>query len=394
MSTPYPALFTRYGERAIARARRQLRASSRLDGALQQTLMGLLDIVLDDAALWPATRDLMLELAPQAEQEALAAEWEERLSRAIARARAQNEPCEAHLLYYLGRLFQQQVRLDQAREYLRRSARHFAALDESEFEGRARIQEGLCASKQGVLDAADECLRRTAPLVERAASLRAPFLGLQGVIAYDRGQSAEAKRAFEESLAIWERSGTPREIAYGLLNLGTACRKVGALAQAAACQERAIALLTTLGEPRALAIAQLNLGNVHHAMGQHEGALRDFAAAERFFNAVGDPLYKGFVLNGQGMALHRLGRYDEASESYEASLSTFRGLGYPGYLINTLANLADMLDERGRHEEALRRIEEAARLVDQVSDPIERASRLETVESTRADILRGASRPS
>jgi predicted ATPase/DNA-binding SARP family transcriptional activator/DNA-binding CsgD family transcriptional regulator len=210
---------------------------------------------------------------------------------------------------------------------------------------------------QGDLDRAEALAQEGIKLSEQAGlggSVAAMFLRTLGWIAMIRGNYAQMKEVFEESLGLSRDADDKWGIADALLGLGTAINSLDDRERGKELYQEGIRLARELGYAAALARFLLSLGYTLLLEGDYErgAALNEEAVA--VFREHG---YKGdfeLALDNLGWAALLQGDYDRARPSYQESLTLCKELGDKMIASESLDGLACIAAAEGEAERAAR----------------------------------------
>jgi tetratricopeptide (TPR) repeat protein/transcriptional regulator with XRE-family HTH domain len=151
----------------------------------------------------------------------------------------------------------------------------------------------------------------------------------------------------------------PRDRALALVDLGTACMRLGRHDEAVARQVEGVAALRELGERRELAVGLTNLSISQNWLGRYDDALASLRESLAIYEELGDQAGRANCLNNVGLVYERLGRYEEAIGWQERSLALCRELGDRRLEAACLNCLGACMGRLGRSGEALDRLHEA-----------------------------------
>ncbi|HWE80286.1 MAG TPA: AAA family ATPase, partial [Gaiellaceae bacterium] len=129
-------------------------------------------------------------------------------------------------------------------------------------EGWCEVALAEVARKQGVFDEVGKRLDRARELFERAGEAQgvAQALHVAGTVAAQHGDTAEARKLYEASLAIREELDDRKSMAALLSNLGIMAEWDGECERGLELHERALALRRELGDRWAIAVSMTNIG--------------------------------------------------------------------------------------------------------------------------------------
>ena len=199
---------------------------------------------------------------------------------------------------------------------------------------------------------------RGALLTDKATALR------------HQGKYAEARRAYEDSLAVKrEIGGDQRGEGVVLGQLGTLAMQEGDLPEAAERYRTALALFQRLREPAMEAVAWHQLGMVFEKAQQWDEAEQHYREAARIKEERGNLAGAARTWNQLASVNQNAGKPDAAEMWYRKAIEVDRAMGNPKELAPDLNNLANLLrTQPGRLAEA-RQLAEEALAIKQTLDP-------------------------
>jgi predicted ATPase/class 3 adenylate cyclase len=184
---------------------------------------------------------------------------------------------------------------------------------------------------------------------------------LHGVATLTAGvEPDEARRLFEESLAIRRRAGDERGIVSSLNNLGNLVRYGGDYATAERLYEEARAISRQLKDEWAESVLSINVGVLAQVRGDYAVARERFEQGLTITRRRGDQYMTATALAGLGAVAAAIGEDDEAQRWLEEGLTVYRQTGNrqgSAEVLNALGDLAahrgDFRTARGLYDEAL-----------------------------------------
>jgi tetratricopeptide (TPR) repeat protein len=207
---------------------------------------------------------------------------------------------------------------------------------------RAAAAWGIQARHDQDPAAAERWLDEARRLAERANEpfLRVmPLNGLAG-IRWGRGDLEGARQCWADMLAIGESTRDDRSLAYGHSGIGLVALCRGQSAEARRCFEQSAEIFERLGLVAPLAVARVNLVEIHHLTGNLRRGLeladRTIAQARETHHSLG--IARG--RHHKSLLLVDLGRHTQAREEAEEALSIVRDLGAMEDELATLVGLA------------------------------------------------------
>ena len=206
-------------------------------------------------------------------------------------------------------------------------------------EAQATSAEGFAWDRLGDLNKAAQKSLEGRDLATNAGNpdLLGRAFRTYGIVLYDKGDFAGARRAFEEALNIFEKVGDGQ-------------------------------ISTTL----------VSLGNVYFDQGKLEEARRYYEQALRFDQEIGAPPANiGSDLGSIANVLDGLGDLVGATRMQEQSLQGFRDGGNQRGESSTLNNLGNVLVERGELSQAIANYQQGAAIAEKIGYKSGRAANLE-----------------
>ncbi|MFI7429972.1 AfsR/SARP family transcriptional regulator [Micromonospora sp. NPDC049836] len=138
----------------------------------------------------------------------------------------------------------------------------------------------------------------------------------------------EALPHARQSLALYERVGSPLKQAVALNAIGWYHSQLGEHREAIAFCRRALALSEQVGSAYGQANTWDSIGYAHHHLGEHEQAVDCFQQALALFAGMGDRHAEGIVLDHLGDTWAAAGRSLAARDAWRRSLALFEELGH------------------------------------------------------------------
>jgi predicted ATPase/DNA-binding CsgD family transcriptional regulator len=248
------------------------------------------------------------------------------------------------------------------------------------------------------------------------------------VLAAENGDYAEAIRAADIALRIFEPLGQTKRMALAAIVLGSAQRYLGdnaaargsykmamdlraglvdaqtvavmnnlavlelddgELEKARELFEQVLVVKRQIGEQRSIAISLLNLAEVLIRTGRWDAA--DGALREALGMGADSPQLLAGIRCGQGNLAARRGYWTQAAEHYRAAISSGAG-GHPDDVIEAMIGLGRVSKQTGRADEAVQHLREAQALAARIGSPkwtAEVETALDELDGARPDRLPG-----
>jgi serine/threonine protein kinase/tetratricopeptide (TPR) repeat protein len=201
------------------------------------------------------------------------------------------------------------------------------------------------AGRLDLLGRSDEelrCLEEASALADAAgeASLRA------------RARVSLGLHLRHVALAIARETGSRRDEASALGNLGNDFDAVGRFDEARAHHERHLAISREIGDRRGEAMATGNLGLVLYSLGRYDEARAHHERHLAIARETGDRRSEAAATGNLGNDLNSLGRYDEARTHHERQFAIARETGDRRSEAMATGNLGNVFESLGRRDEA------------------------------------------
>ncbi len=175
-------------------------------------------------------------------------------------------------------------------------------------------------------------------------------------------ETAEAKRCFNEALAVSEQAGDDALAARALNNLAMTATQEGDLALACALGEQSLRFAQRLEDERLVAALLNNVGSAYLSLGQYETARSYLEQSLHKNREQGVPGMVAMSLVNLGEIAHHLGDRATARLRYEEGLEMLRAVEDQVNVVETLLSLAQVLEEQGEGAQARLLREESAAL--------------------------------
>ena len=257
----------------------------------------------------------------------------------------------ANVLFVLGEAEQLSGRYEAAREH------SWEAIHIAREQGDVRLETlaagvlGRAAFALSSYDEAETMLKETLSHADRSASCAA--LNAYGMMHHELGNKEEARRLYEEALAVAREIDDRNQEAIVMTSFGILEHKHGNLDQAIAFFERALATHLAAGNRRSEGVIHINLGSVYADSGQWAPAIDHVESAIRIAHELGSRTNQATALTILGELHTDLGRLDEARSSLEAALVLHEEIGDRKHFGVNMASLARVDWLKGKYDEAL-----------------------------------------
>lgn len=336
---------------------------------LREQAFHTLSYSLNLASTWPATCVLLSTLSPKLEAVGYWKEWVFYLEQGIAFSLQQSDTtAQASLNLQLGRFYRLCNRLDNAHTCLTASAATFAQLDDFHNQAEALAQLAYVARRRRQNVEAERFIQEAFSLCVPGSWAYAACYSIQGAIAYDAHQYADAVVCYQQALLLWQQLQEESQIAWAHNDLGVALNAQGRYRAAVPDLEQAIGYFSRMQAAVPQGVAHMNLGISHLALEAPERALAAFDAAAPLLLQSQDEHYTPLLYNNRANAYRQLKQWSAAEEACQAAIVRFRQQSRVVDLANALDELGWIYLEQGCTTEAITAfthgLEELSRLHD------------------------------
>lgn len=339
--TPYQTRFHTYVGRGMKQIVCELEQTpARLPDELRKQAVHIIGLGLKIPALWAGLRTLLLVLSPKMEQAGFRDEWIFFLEKALVAAeQQQDDDAQVELHLQLGRLYVFLGDLAAATIHFQQGLAMAEATGNRRNQGRCLGRLAYIACLRNELDGAAALAKRALCLIVDNDPEQARIYAVLGAVAYAQQAFEQAVVHYQQALAIWERTGNTRMIAWSLRDLGGAYRRQSKLDQAVRCYERALHCFATIDDPVHQASTRMNLGNVYLDMNRSEEALALYELALPTFQQLLEWRRLAIVYSNMGITYRRLQRCDEAVQALQRAIQIGQQLDDPLFLADTMVEL-------------------------------------------------------
>lgn len=353
----HAARFKTFLARSLGIARQQVAAEERdapLAADVRAWAWNVLRYALTESAVWPATRDLLLTMAPKMEMDGYRADWLHYLVEGLNRSKAwEDERAAAELQFHCGYLYRLMSDYAQAAPLLEASAQLCSTFGDWQGQARALNQLAYLAWQQHDYNQAETVAKAALALVDDRSLEKAVSLSALGLVANDSGRHAEAAQHHEAALLIRTQHGAKKEMARSLQNIGIALREQGKVTAAVDHYQQALTLLDQVYDPAHRAIIQMNLSTCYYIQGEHDQALTIMADAEQGLAQFADQLNLAKLLTIKGLCYLAQNQAHQAEEPFRTSAAIFHQLGDFSWYLNAYDGLGITYLEQEQYEQAL-----------------------------------------
>lgn len=167
------------------------------------------------------------------------------------------------------------------------------------------------------------------------------------------GHWTEAVAAHERAVRLWRDLDDHFGQAQALLELATACARMGDYGRSLRHAELALTLRRDIGDRWGEGEALNRIGTAYWHRGRYAQALAHYRDALAIRRDVGDRPGEAETLNDVGIVHRYTGRYHRAAGYFQAALAIHRDVKEQRGVVNQLNNLGEVEGNLGRYDEAL-----------------------------------------
>jgi serine/threonine protein kinase/tetratricopeptide (TPR) repeat protein len=207
---------------------------------------------------------------------------------------------------------------------------------------------------QGDLEQARKLYEQALALARRTGDKRATAreLGNIGLIYVQQGEIATGKKMYADALEAFRDIGDKHGMEVITANTGDILYTEGQLGGALAEYKDALVLAREVGHKSSEAIDIKNMGDVLAAQGDLQGAMQMYQQAVSIQREIDDKSYYAASLVSIGKLRRQTGDNDGARKMYEEALSLRRQLGEKGTVAETQTALAELDCDSGQASDA------------------------------------------
>ncbi|MEZ4869335.1 MAG: tetratricopeptide repeat protein [Caldilineaceae bacterium] len=390
-ATPHSASFGRYIEAGLQEMLTRVAATENLvDEEDRQQAWHLLSFALDVEVSWPATRALLLALAPKMEQAGFRADWLLYLEQGVQASRQQcDRLAEAELALQIGIVQRLMSNFERAHRWLTVSLEQSAALNQLRNQARVLNELAWLDYLQQHYQAAVEHVEQAMTKLDHEDAERGMSYRVLGMIAINQERWQEAEIYHRQALAAFEAQGDVRKIARGLANLAGALLGQERLQEAIVYYQQVAALFEEVGDSYHLAIVQMNLGRTYYQDHQLHQAILYYHQAEVLLRKLHDRLNLAHTYTNLGNCNRTLLSLTVAEENFVAAMALYEELGESGWHLNAMDGLVMTLLADQRFDQALEWLERALAILPTVQHTSNYAYLCRSLNEHLAEAKRG-----
>jgi DNA-binding SARP family transcriptional activator len=267
---------------------------------------------------------------------------------------AGDEASKASLYVGLGRLRQEQDRLDEAADYYGRALEIYDRLGDADAITTTNLDLATVQRERGELT---EAMRSIQAVLAALMPAHGPQVhgrvahGI-GMIHVEQGDFAAGIREYERALVHYRECENRFGEALVLRAIGIAHRGLGDLTAAATYCGSALRLMVELGDPHMLVYTVQALAKVRIRQGRGDEERAALLDGLETCSQLQDGFGQALVLRTLGELDLAAGRLDDAEQHLQRSLQWWTALALPLWQARTMRDLSTVLASTGRAEQA------------------------------------------
>ncbi|MCX8172982.1 MAG: tetratricopeptide repeat protein [Thermoplasmata archaeon] len=172
-------------------------------------------------------------------------------------------------------------------------------------------------------------------------------------IAFYKGEFEKALEYSQKSLALFEKLGDTRGIAYAYGDIGNIYSNKGEYEKALEFYQRSLLLWEKCGDVFGMAIAYNNFGGTYSALGDYEKALEFYRKSFGIFERLGDLRGIAFLYNNMGTVYYIRGDYEKTLELRLKSIEITEKIGDVWGMAGAWYNLGNVYHDMGDYDKAM-----------------------------------------
>ncbi|MEM9272541.1 MAG: CHAT domain-containing protein [Cyanobacteria bacterium P01_F01_bin.143] len=195
-----------------------------------------------------------------------------------------------------------------------------------------------------------------AGLGEEASYERCVTLNRLGRCFSSQGRSAEAAGFYRQGIAMAEKlptsDSTKRQMGILQADCGDVLTDMGDYAQARIAYQKSLAIAKEMGDARQEAVANIQLGALDLEQGKLAEAAKAYQEALKIFQRFNEPASEAESLHGMGRVYEEARQWEAAEQAYRESARIKESLGNLTGAAQTWNQLANVNESAGRLKEA------------------------------------------
>jgi tetratricopeptide (TPR) repeat protein len=267
---------------------------------------------------------------------------------------AGDEASKASLYVGLGRLRQEQDRLDEAADYYGRALEIYDRLGDTDAITMTNLDLATVQRERGELADAMRSMRAVLSALTPAHGPQVHGRVAHGIamIHVEQGDFAAGIREYERALALYQECDNRFGEALALRAIGIAHRGLGDLTAAATYCGSALRLMVELGDPHMLVYTVQALAKVRIRQGRGDEERAALLDGLETCSQLQDGFGQALVLRTLGELDLAAGRLDDAEQHLQRSLQWWTALALPLWQARTMRDLSTVLASTGRVEQS------------------------------------------
>ncbi|HEV7857887.1 MAG TPA: toll/interleukin-1 receptor domain-containing protein [Pyrinomonadaceae bacterium] len=185
----------------------------------------------------------------------------------------------------------------------------------------------------------------------------------------ERGEVEEARKLYDESLAISKKLGNQILIASTLHQLGKLAQEQGKLEEARKVYDESLQISKKLGNQNIIANTLHHLAAISQAEGKLEEARKVYDESLAISKKLGNQSLIASTLHELGRLAQAKGKLEEARKLYDESLEISKKLGNQSGIALTLWALGTLAEREDNNTEAARLYHEALSIFERLGSP-------------------------
>jgi eukaryotic-like serine/threonine-protein kinase len=219
---------------------------------------------------------------------------------------------------------------------------------------KARREQAWLYENSGRQDRVENAIREAKQLYLAANDRRgvAQAATLEGIALERQGDYWDAKKKYEESLAIYRETGNRLSVGSEYDNLGDVFFYLGNLAAARTSYTEALTIYREVGDQNGVALVTLGLGDVFLAQGKHSEAKHTYTEALEICRQLGNRSREASALSSLAKAQRMEGNASEALRNVTQAIANFELVGDKIEVAHARVQAAEIQLDEGKYAQA------------------------------------------
>ena len=193
-------------------------------------------------------------------------------------------------------------------------------------------------------------------------------LGYVGLICAGQGYWKLSVKAYEKSIAVFEKTGDIHGAAKTYNNLGLVYVDIGEWNKAIEYYQKSLKTFEKIGDVHSTAQTYMNFGSVYFKMGKWDKAIEYYQKSLEIFEKIEGGYGVAQTYNNLGLVYFYMGKWDLTIEYYKKSLETLENIGDVRGAAQTYMNFGSVYLKREEWDKAIEYYQKSLKISENVGD--------------------------